>query len=252
MTVARYPITIEGESAQVRSAAELVVALDVLQGHHDREVLDQLRPHLAAIITDARGLHAVMAVLAPDDQLTLIEALGPKLVGILGTGAALRDLLASLADIEVEEALLRALGPEGLRRLADSPEALEGILEWVYGQADELALELLGAEWLRGRLRTGYDLSLVLRALGPASQERLLGMLGCDWAAALVQDERDLTHLLRALPAGLSCPLLEEIPAVVLRGIVRDAADWARLERYVEPDEAEYLRDVLEVTPDAE
>ncbi|MGD9495719.1 MAG: hypothetical protein AB7Y46_05355 [Armatimonadota bacterium] len=252
MATTGYCITIDGESAQIRTAAELVVALDVLQGNRDREVLEQLRPHLAQVITDSVGLHRTLSVLAPEDKLLVIEALGERLVDVLQTGSALRDLLASLAETEVEEALLRALGPEGLRRLANSPAAIEGVLEWVYGQADELALELLGAQWLRTQLRTGYDLSLVLRALGHASQEGLIDRLGWQWAAGLVQDDRDLTQLMRALPADLSCRLLELVLVATLRSIVRDPDDWQRLKRYLDADELGYLRRVLEVGRDAQ
>jgi hypothetical protein len=39
MMITRYPITIDGETASIGSAAELAVALDVLQGQHDHETL---------------------------------------------------------------------------------------------------------------------------------------------------------------------------------------------------------------------
>ena len=41
----RYPVTIDQETVQIGSASELAVALDVLQGQHDRAVLTQLQPH---------------------------------------------------------------------------------------------------------------------------------------------------------------------------------------------------------------
>ena len=92
----------------------------------------------------------------------------------------------------------------------------------------------------------------MLRALGHASQEGLIDRLGWEWAAGLVQDDRDLTQLMRSMPGDLSCRLLELVPVATLRSIVRDPDDWERLERYLEADELEHLRGVLEVGPDAE
>ena len=113
----RYPITIDQETVQIGTAAELSVALDVLQDQYDRQVLTQLRPHLAKIIPQARDFLAVMKSLAADDQLYLIEALGPHLAGILLEARYLRDLLATMAETRVEAALLSALGRTGLRSL---------------------------------------------------------------------------------------------------------------------------------------
>ena len=50
ITLARYPVRLDGETADVGDAEELVVLLDVLNGRSDREVLTQLSPHLPLII----------------------------------------------------------------------------------------------------------------------------------------------------------------------------------------------------------
>ena len=60
------PITVDGETTQIVNAAELVVALDVLQGQHDREVLEQLRDDLPELIGSERGLYDTLKVLAPE------------------------------------------------------------------------------------------------------------------------------------------------------------------------------------------
>ncbi len=96
MEMMRYPIAIDGETADVGTAGELVAALDVLQGHHDRAVLEQLRPHLAEVIGGLQGLYAPLKVLAAEDRLYLIEALGPRLVDVMQRARALRDILATL------------------------------------------------------------------------------------------------------------------------------------------------------------
>ena len=247
-----HTITIDGDSAQIATAAELVVALDVLQGHHDRQVLEQLRPHLHEIVTDARGLHDTLKVLSPDDSLLLIDAIGPAMASVVGSASALSDLLASIAETPIEEALLRALGSAGLHGLIGSPNDLAVVLEWVYGQCDELVLELLGAEFLRRLVRTGAELALVLRSLEHQRQEELLGMIGWERVPALVMDEQDLARLMRALPGELSCELLDLIPDERLRELVRDQRDWAELEPFLEAREREYLLNVLEVELDAE
>ena len=64
--IPRYPVTIDQETIQIGTAAELAVALDVLQGQYDRVVLTQIRPHLSGIILNARDLSLVMKSLAVD------------------------------------------------------------------------------------------------------------------------------------------------------------------------------------------
>jgi hypothetical protein len=236
-----YPLTIEGETTGVSTAAELVVALDVLEGRRDREALEQLRPHLAEIIGKPPGLQAVMAVLQPDDQLFLVEALGDRLAEVVATPQALRDLLAGLADDRVEEALLRTLGGNRLRALIRTPGELAGILEWVYGTNDALVLELLGQDFLARLFQTGEELGLVLRAIDAARQEELLAMLGLEGVTALVRDERDLAYLLRALPSAVSRRLLEHFSDAVLTDLIRDECAWRYVQRFLEADELAYL-----------
>jgi hypothetical protein len=252
-TAARYPISVESEDADVGTAAELVVALDVLQGQHDHLVLQQLRPHLAEILGGPKGLHAVLRVLAPDDQLYLVDALGPDLRRVVRDALSLRDLLAALADVRVEQRLLQTLGSPGLRALIGSAEELAEVLEWVYGDCDRLVLDLLGARFLKGLFKSGYDLSLVLHSLDKTRQQELLDeVLGWDGVPSLVRDRRDLGHLLRALPGDLSQRLLSHVPAERLGRIVGGDEGWHYLHRYLEADEAAYLRQRLEVQSHAQ
>ena len=241
MPISRYPITIDGEATDIGTSAELVAALDVLQGHHDRLVLEQLRPHLAAIVAGPQGFLATLRVLSADDQSYLIDALGPALPAIVKDARALRDILATLAEPGVEERLLTTLGPAGLNALIGSAEELAEVLEWIYGDCDRLALDLLGDDALRRLCLGGYALSLVLRALDEARQQELLTMLGWQFVLSLVQDRRDLAYLLRALPAEMSQRLLDHLADERLRSIVRDDRDRGYLEPYLEASEAAYL-----------
>jgi hypothetical protein len=224
-----------------------MVALDVLQGQHDRAVLEQLRPHLADVIGGPQGLHAVLKVLEPEDQMYLVEALGPRLVGVLQRAGALRDILATLAESGVEEKLLQILGVDGLRALIGSAEELAEVLEWVYGASDWLVLQLLGADSVNRLFQSGYELSLVLYSLDHARQKELIDMLGWDHVVFLVHDRRDLAHLLRALPADLSNRLLTHFSKEQLWAIIQDERGWRYLYNYLETAEADYLGKVLEV-----
>ncbi|HTX91266.1 MAG TPA: hypothetical protein VMC09_08620 [Anaerolineales bacterium] len=239
--MSKYPITIDGESVWIGTAAELSVALDVLQGQRDRQVLTQLQPHLARVIPRAKDFMAVMKSLSPDDQVFLIEALGPDLAGILEDAAHMRDLLATLAEEKVEIALLKMLGPDGLRALLlTAPEAAE-VLEWVYGQTDQLALDLLGLDYIRRLLRNADDLAALLRSLDNALQEKLIDQLGWEFALGLVRNGRDLAALLRALPAAVSERLLKHYNRAQLASLIGNAHDWTYLYQRLEPAEAETL-----------
>lgn len=252
METDRYPITIEGETALIGTAGELVVALDVLQGQHDRAVLEQLRPHLAEIIGSPQGLYAVLKVLAAEDQIYLVDALGPCLVDVVQKASALRDILATLAESGVEERMLRALGSAGLRALIGSAEELAGILEWVYGASDWLALQLLGVEFLKRFLQSGYEFSLVLHALDHVRQQELIDMLSWEHVLSLVHNRRDLAHLLRALPSQLSNRLLDHFTRDQLWDLIQDDRGWRYLCNYLEAEEAAYLSGLLEVNDYAE
>jgi hypothetical protein len=241
----RFPITIDSETAAIGSANELAVALDVLKGQHDREVLTQLRPHLAEIIANPAGLMLVLKSLSPDDQLFLLEAVGPDLCRVLQSAKRLRDQLATMADQDVEEALLRTLGQPGLRRLILTAEELGEVLEWVYGQCDALLLDLLGLEYVRGLCRQPYDLSAILRSLDHDLQEKLLEHLGWVFVAGLVDDGPGLASLLRALPPASSRRLLAHFNPAQLKTLIGNAEDWGYLYQRLEPDEAEFLVDLL-------
>ena len=106
MIPTQYPITIEGETVSIGTAGELVVALDVLQGQHDRAVLEQLAPHLAEVLGGPSGLYATRTALSVEDRLYLLSALGPRLVDVVQRAGALRDIFATMAHAEVEELLL--------------------------------------------------------------------------------------------------------------------------------------------------
>ncbi len=262
MTPQRYPLTIDGDSWEVGTAGELAITLDVLQGHHDHAVLEQLAPHLAEIVATAGGLMAILRALAPPDRIYLIEALGPRLVDCVGsveyngvgyngvvpnTAAALRDLLAMTAEVEVEERLLATLGSAGLSRLVQTAAELAEVLEWVYGDCDRQVLDLLGLARVRRLLSNGSDLSAVLHSLSPTQQEWLLTELGWEEVAALVLGRQDLTHLMRALPGNLSQRLLDHLPGPRLAALIGGERGWEYLCARLETDEiADLARRVKE------
>ncbi len=245
-SIERYSITIEGETACVGTASELAVALDVLQGQFDREALAQLQPHLAQVVTTAGGFMAVMKVLSPADQLFLIRAIGPHLADALQDAEHLRDQLAVMAEMEVEEALLKTLGAAGLHRLVQTAAELAEVLEWVYGECDALALELYGIDNLRKLCRNASDLSAILRSLDHILQARLLEQLGWSFVGSLVRDGRDLAFLLRALPPESSTRLLQHFSARQLSDLIGNARDWVYLYQRLEPVEAEFLKGLLQ------
>jgi hypothetical protein len=243
--MSRYPITIDQETVQIGSAAELAVALDVLQGQYDRVVLTQLQPHLSRIIQKGNHFLTVMKSLSADDQIFLIQSLEGSLVSIMQDAAHLRDLLASLAEEKVETALLQSLGSEGLRSLILNAEELAEVLEWVYGQTDELALELLGLDTVRNLSREATDLSAILRSLDPGLQARLVDQLGWEFCLGLVRDGRDLAYLLRALPAAVSERLLKHYEPEKLARLIGNSRDWKYLYQRLEPEEADFITHFL-------
>lgn len=242
----RFDITIGDETAAVATAAELVVALDVLQGRHDREVLSQLGPRLPEIIRDSRGLYAVLKALAPEDLIFFVELLGPRVGGLLDRAAGLRDILAMLSVTEVEARLLEMAGAQRLRDLIETPADLAGMLEWLYGDGDRILLGLLGDDFLRGLFQSGAELSLVLSALDRSGQAELLKVIGTERLLSLTRDGLDLRLLLRALPPELSRSYLESFAPERLRSLVRNRRGWADLLRVLEPEEERFLRPVWE------
>ncbi|MHB9031512.1 MAG: hypothetical protein ACYC6L_00545 [Anaerolineae bacterium] len=241
-SITRYQVTIDGESAQVGTAAELAVVLDVLQGAHDREVLEQLAPHLPGIIMDGRDLLAILKVLSTEDQLYLINTLGESLGSIVDNARILRDILAMLSANDVEEALLRQMGGDCLRQLAASPGELANLLEWLYGDGDELLLRLLGDDVLRGLFSCGSDLSQVLAMINRPLQQELLMTLGWDQVILLIHNRTDLTSLLAVLPADSSSTLIAEMPVERLRRLRRNASSWREFTAALEQREIDLLR----------
>jgi hypothetical protein len=241
----RYPLTIDPETIQIGTAAELAVALDVLQGQYDRVVLTQLKPYLPQLILQANQLFTVMKSLSADDQLFLIQALRENLVGIMQDASHLRDLLATLAEEQVETALLQALGSDGLRSLILTAEELAEVLEWVYGQTDELALELLGLDYIRDLCREAAGLSAILHSLDVDLQAKLVDQLGWEFCLGLIRDGRDLAYLLRALPAAVSERLLKHYKPAQLARLIGNSRDWSYLYQRLEPAEADFITNLL-------
>ncbi len=251
LPTSRFPIEVDGETATIGSAAELAVTLDVLQGQHDRLVLEQLRPHLPAVIGNPLGLLATFRSLEPADQMYLVEALGTNLAELIGGAGRLRDLLAVLADATVEESLLRTLGRAGLRRLVLTAAELSEVLQWIYGSNDGLVLKLLGGEYVEGLLRSSRDLSLVLHSLDEATQTQLIEGLGWPKVRALSRNGHDLAQLLRALPGSLGVQLLSQYSGEQLVSLIGNERDWDYLCRRLEGDEAATLYRILGVRADA-
>ena len=244
--VNRYPITIDGETVLIGTANELAIALDVLQGQFDREALSQLSPHLAEIIAHANGFTTAMRSLSVDDQIFLIQAIGPDdLPGVMQNARHLRDILATLADQNVEEALVNTLGTPGLQRLIMTGVELAEVLEWVYGQCDAIVLDMLGDAALRRLCRYASDLSAVLHSLDFSLQARLLERLGWPFVVGLVVDGRDLAYLMRSLPPQNSAQLLNHFSGPRLKTLIGNADDWDYLYRRLEPSEAELLVKLL-------
>jgi hypothetical protein len=250
-TIPRYPVTIDGETTHIGTADELAVALDVLHGRHDRAVLEQLRPHLADITATPIGLELVLKSFAPADQEFLIDALGARLAGILQEARYLRDLLATLADVQVEEHLLNTLGTPGLRALIVTAEHLSEVLEWVYGQCDTLLLDLLGADYVRGLVHNSYELALMLNSMERAMQSALIEQTGWERVVELVTDGRDLAYLMRALPSALGAQLLERFSRDQLLDVIHNASDWRYLWERLDSTEAEALSQRLAPVPRA-
>jgi hypothetical protein len=247
ISLKRYPVTIEGETAAIGTANELAIALDVLNGQHDRAILEQLQPHLADIVGTASGLTNVLRSLEPADQIFLIQAVGAQLPSVLQDARFLRDLLAILAEDAVEQCLIETLGTTGLRKLIFTAAELSEVLEWVYGQRDQQVLDLLGAAYLKRLIRNGEDLALVLNGLAEPAQANLIEQLGRSYIVELIDNGRDLALLMRALPAELSARLLEYYAREDLIELIGNQHDWAYVYDRLETAEAAVLMNKLGV-----
>ena len=237
----RYPICVDGESAEVGDAEELAVVLDVLNGRRDRDVLAQLRPHLPLIIRKPSDLPLLMRGLVRDDQIFLIESMGESLVDALQTARHLRELLATIAEPQVKLSLIETLGGSGLRALIVTARDLAGTLEWTYSQCCLRLLTLLGDDCLLRLIRHGDDLALALNALAEDSQRALLERVGFARVAELTRNARDLALLLRAVPPSISQTLLDHFDRQKLVEIIGDRRAWIYLYTRIKADEAEQL-----------
>jgi hypothetical protein len=245
--IKRYPVAIDGETVGIGTANELAVAFDVLQGQYDRAVLEQLGPALADITGGPLGFARLLQSLAPEDQLYLVDALGPRLTEIIQEARRLRDVFAALAVVEVELKILDTLGADGLRALIHTAHELAEVLSWLYGQCDRKAIELLGAPYLRRLIRCGADLGAVLDALDAQGQLDLLDRLGWTHTSRLLRDGVELALLMRVLPPHLSARLLAEMTREQLLALIGNRQDWQYLWERLEPEECRLLAEKLGV-----
>ena len=245
--IMRYAVTIDGETTHIGTANELAVALDVLQGHHDRAVLEQLAPHLAEVVGGPIGLTNVFKSLSPEDQIYLLQTVDGELAGLLQEARHLRDLLAALSVAEVEQCLLETLGTRGLRTLIVTGAQLAQVLEWVYGDCDKQLMDLLGADYVRRLVRNGSELALVLNCLEETGQQDLLEKLGWPRVVELITDGRELAYLMRALPPAQSGRLLDQYSRERIVDLIGNERDWDYLFKRLEAAEAAQLLSKLEV-----
>ena len=244
----RYTITIDGESADIGTTGELLAALDVLQGHYDREALSQLKDHLPDIITNSTELERTFAVLHPDDRLFLVQSFGKDLAKVCAPAGGLRDILALLGENRVEIAMMETLGGEGLRSIIGTSEELAEVLQWVYGDCNKLVLDLMGADYLKELFENGYQVSLVFNSVDNETQLALAEMIGWDHLVSLVNDRRDLAYLFRAMPDELSERLLKEYDKESLWKIVRNQRGWEYVSRFLSAEETKQVAAKLEVS----
>jgi hypothetical protein len=244
-------VRIGDEEALIASSGDLAIALDVLHGQHDRAVLEQLGDNVRTLLHDPVSLRMILKSLSPDDQAHLIQSLGGELPAILREASSLRDILAFLSVVEVEEQLLHAIGAAGLRRLIQSADELAEVVEWCYGEVDELLLDLLGPQHLRWLCRTGAGISAILRSLSGPLQEHFVEAVGWETIEGCVRDGRDLALLMRALPPQLSSDLVDRYDVGALVHLIGNPTDWRYLRERLEAGEAEHLFDRLKEVLDA-
>jgi hypothetical protein len=232
--IARYPLTVATETVYIGTTRELAVALDTLGKQYDRIVLEQLRPHLAQIISDPLDVTLLIKSLSLDDQLYLIEALGPGLANSFREARYLSHFMATSRDAQVETKVLVTLGREGLRALITTPEELADVAQWFYGRSAPQLLELLGNAYLKSLFKNGYQLSIVLDSLDHTAQDDLLKRLKWEQIVTLVRDSRDLAHLLRTLVDRDSARLLDHYTREQLITIIGSASDWKYLNDHLD------------------
>ena len=246
--IPRFPISIEGYTFHVGTANELSAALDVLQGQHDRIVLEQLGPHLADIIGDSAGLMATLRSLSQPDQLYLVKTIGGRLAGIVQTARRMSNIFAMLSSAEVENQFLATLGHDGLHYLVKNAQDLSDTLEWLYGKSDTKVLKLFGSDRLKQIIRSGADLSLVLNMLDAASGQRvLMDLLGWDHVVELIRNGNELAQTLRATPSQIGTHLIATMSQEQLIHIIGNEQDWAYLWERLEPAEARAIAKKLNI-----
>ena len=245
--ITRYPLTLDGDTTRIGTAPELAIALDVLQGQHDRAMLEQLRAHLAEIVNTPQGFARVLAALAPDDQIFLIDAIGARLADTLQEARHLRDIFAATSVVAVEQKLLDTLGAPGLRALIHTAEELAEILEWLYGECDRQAIELIGVAHLKQVIRHASDLCIVLHALDASGKRDLIERIGWSNVIHLVRDGVDLAHLARTLSSELTARLLAEFTREQLIALIGNARDWQYLWARLENAERQLIATKLRV-----
>jgi hypothetical protein len=243
----RYPVTIDGETATISTAQELAIMLDVLQGQHDRDVLAQLRDHLADVMGGARGFTLTLKSLSSADQLYLIDAIGARLAEVLQDSRYLRDIFATMADVGIEKKMLDTLGGVGLRKLVHTAEELGQVLEWLYKECDQQAIELVGTAYLKQIIRRASDLCVVLDALDAEGKKNLLDRISWTKVGLLVSDGIDLAQMMRALPHELSHKLLVTMTREQLIAIIGNPHDWEYLWNRLEPKECQLIAEKLGV-----
>lgn len=228
---ARKTIAFRSETAGIGTIDELMVALDVLNRRHDAHVLEQLGPALGDLVAagDRRvpaNLKTLLKPLALRERLYVVDVLAPRLVELVESAVELRNLFVSLSDLEVEERILRALGPAGLRELIATSQQLSEIAEWLYGDCGLLLLQLLGPEHLRHLVVHGRDLAFLLRRVPPGRHIPLIEMLGWPSVVALARDGEDLVQILAALSPVACAAFLERTDPEHVRALARGAHDW--------------------------
>ena len=241
-----FEIHIDNESATIETTDELVAILDVLQGQHDREVLQQLAPDLHRIITNSKSLYKIVSVIQADDQIFLFKLLSNHLIDIIGKGSSLRDLLAFISEEAVEFSLIESLKPHGVQKLIKSAVELAEVLEWVYGSLDKTIIQYLGINNIKKIVKSGRELSLILHAVNNELQEFLLDELGLVYMDVIIHETHDFAYLLRVLPFETSKKLIDNMSIDKIKDIIRTESDLDYINKYLDKKEHEYLKQKLE------
>ena len=249
-SVLRYPISYGGQEAEIGTIDELMVALDVLNRKHDREILQQLAGVLEGIIAVGNrpapvNLKILLKALSAEDRLYVIEQIGDRLQTLIGTAVELRNLLVSLTHLEVEAAVLNAIGGQGLRQMVATSQQMWEILEWLYGENGDLLLKLLGRGHLRRLITRGHELAEILRRIDPLRQVPTIEIVGWDYTLELLRNEVDLREILSSLYTQASATLIERLPREQIVALAGSEYGWYELGRRLSPSKAILLSQKL-------